>query len=38
MNTIILSTILAMGFLLYGVNSYADMEQTKDPAAQSVTN
>ena len=34
MNKIILSTILAMGFLLYGVNSYADMEQTKDTAAQ----
>ena len=34
MNKIILSTILAMRFLLYGVNSYADMEQTKDTAAQ----
>ncbi len=32
MSKIILSTILALGFLVYGVNSYADKEQPKDAA------
>jgi predicted RNA-binding protein with PUA domain len=36
MSKIILSTILALGFLFYGVNSYADNEQAKDTTAVSV--
>lgn len=36
MSKIILSTILALGFLVYGVNSYADKEQVKDTTAVSV--
>lgn len=36
MSKIILSTILALGFLVYGVNSYADKEQAEEKAAVSV--
>lgn len=35
MSKIILSTILALGFLVYGVNSYADKEQAEDTTAVS---
>ncbi len=36
MSKIILSTILALGFLVYGANSYADKEQAEDTTAVSV--
>lgn len=36
MSKIILSTILALGFLVYGVTSYADKEQAEETTAASV--